>query len=78
MKTLHVLGTGCSKCKKLGEQAESAAQALGIEYRIEKITDINQIMKFGVMVTPALTVDGVVKVAGRVPDLEALKQMLAS
>jgi small redox-active disulfide protein 2 len=76
MKTLQVLGTGCPKCEKLSAQARTAAEALGIEYRIEKVTDLNEIMKFGVMMTPALAVDGVVKVSGRVPDVESLKRML--
>jgi small redox-active disulfide protein 2 len=75
-KRLQILGTGCPKCKKLAENAEAAAKALGIEYTIEKVTDINEIMKFGVMMTPALAVDGVVKVVGKVPDAEAIKAML--
>ncbi len=76
MKKLQILGTGCSKCKKLAENAEAAAKALGIEYTIEKVTDINEIMKFGVMLTPALVVDGEVKAVGRVPDAEAIRQIL--
>jgi len=77
MKKIQILGTGCPKCKKLAENAESAAQAAGVEYTIEKITDINEIMAFGVMMTPALAVDGEVKVVGKVPDPEAIKDMLA-
>ena len=77
MKKLQILGTGCPKCKKLAESAEAAAKALGIEYTIEKVTDINEIMKFGVMMTPALAVDGQVKVVGKIPDAEAIKGMLA-
>jgi small redox-active disulfide protein 2 len=77
MKKLQILGTGCPKCKKLAENAEAAAKALGIQYELVKVTDINEIMKFGVMMTPALAVDGVVKVAGKVPDVEAVKAMLA-
>ena len=76
MKTIQILGTGCPKCKKLAENAEAAAKALGIEYTIEKVTDITEIMKFGVMVTPALVVDGQVKAAGKVPDVEAIQAML--
>ena len=76
MKKLQILGTGCTKCKKLAENAEAAAKAMGIEYTLEKVTDINEIMKFGVMMTPALAVDGVVKVVGKVPDPEAIKAML--
>ena len=76
MKKLQILGTGCPKCKKLAENTEDAAKAMGIEYTIEKVTDINEIMKFGVMITPALAVDGHVKVVGKVPDAEAIKAML--
>ena len=76
MTKLQVLGTGCPKCKKLAENAEAAAKALGIDYAIEKVTDINEIMKMGVMMTPALAVDGVVKSVGKVPDAEAIKAML--
>jgi len=77
MKKIQVLGTGCPKCKKLAENADLAAQAMGIEYELEKVTDINDIMKFGVMLTPALAVDGEVKVVGKVPDPEAIEDMLA-
>ncbi|MCY2930152.1 MAG: thioredoxin family protein [Planctomycetota bacterium] len=76
MKTLQILGTGCPKCKKLAENAEAAAKAMGIEYAIEKISDLKEIMKFGIMITPALVVDGEVKVVGKVPDAEAIKAML--
>ena len=76
MKKLQILGTGCPKCKKLAENTEAAARALGIEYEIEKITDINEIMKFGVMLTPALVVDGEVKAVGKVPEPEDIKAML--
>ncbi len=77
MRLLQVLGTGCAKCQKLTQQAEAAAKSLGIEYQLEKITQIDRIMAFGVMITPALVVDGEVKVVGRVPDLEQLKSMMA-
>ena len=76
MKKLQILGTGCAKCKKLAENAEAAARAMGIEYTIEKVTDISEIMNFGVMMTPALVVDGVVVLVGKVPDPEALKLLL--
>jgi len=76
MKKLQILGTGCPKCKKLTENAEAAAQELGIEYEIEKVTDINEIMKFGVMVTPALAIDGDVKVLGKVVSPDEIKKML--
>ena len=75
-KKLQILGTGCPKCKKLAENAEAAAKALGIEYTIEKVADINEIMKFGVMMTPALAVDGEVKLVGKVPSVDEIKKML--
>jgi len=76
MKKIQILGTGCPKCKKLAECAEQAAKELGIEYELEKVTKINDIMKFGVMVTPALVVDGKLKIAGKVPAIEELKEMI--
>ena len=76
MKKLQVLGAGCPKCKKLAENAEAAAKALGIECELEKVTDINEIMKFGVMMTPALAVDGQVKVVGKVPGPDDIKPLL--
>ena len=76
MKKLQILGTGCAKCRMLTEHAEQAAQALGIEYTLEKVTDINDIIAFGVTATPALVVDGEIKVAGRVPTAESLKALL--
>ena len=77
MKRLQILGPGCPRCKMLTEHTEQAAKALGLEYTLEKVTDINDIIAFGFMTTPALVVDGEVKVAGRVPTAEAIKQLLA-
>jgi len=77
MKKIQILGTGCPKCKKLAESTEAAAKELGLEYEIEKITDITAIMGFGVMMTPALAVNGTVKVTGRVPSVAEIKKMLA-
>ncbi len=77
MRTLQILGPGCSRCANLAAATEQAAKTLGLEYQIEKVTDLNQIKTFGVMMTPALVVDGTVKVAGRVPAVEELKKMLA-
>ena len=74
---MQILGTGCPKCKKLAETTEAAAKALGIEYELVKVTDINEIMKFGVMMTPALAVDGNVKVVGKVPSVDEIKTYLA-
>ncbi|GAH72079.1 unnamed protein product [marine sediment metagenome] len=73
---IEILGTGCPKCKKLAANTEAAAKDLGIEYEIEKVTDINEIMNFGVMMTPALAVDGQVKVVGKVPSAAEIKKML--
>jgi len=78
MKTLQILGTGCPKCRKLAENAEAAARHLGISYRMEKVTDIRKIMDFGVMMTPALAVDGTVKVAGKVPSPDEIERILNS
>ena len=76
MKKLQILGTGCPKCKKLAENTEAAARESGIEYEIEKVTDINEIMKFGVMMTPALAIDGKVKVVGKVISVEEIKSLI--
>ena len=76
MKKLQILGTGCPKCKKLAEVTEAAAKELGIEHEIIKVTDINDIMDFGVMSTPALAVDGEVKITGKVPSIDAIKELI--
>lgn len=73
---IQILGTGCPKCKKVAEVAEQAVTELGVDAEIVKVTDINQIMNFGVMMTPALAVDGDVKVSGKVPSLEDVKQWI--
>lgn len=73
---IQILGTGCPKCTKLAELADQAAQSLELDYKLEKVTDINDIIAMGVMMTPALVVDGVVKIAGKVPSLEDLKLYL--
>lgn len=77
MSLLQILGTGCAKCTKLAENTEAAAREAGIEYQLEKVTDLQTIMGFGVMTTPALVVDGQVKVAGKVPSVSEIKAMLA-
>ncbi len=77
MKNIRILGSGCPKCKKLAESAEQAAKELGIEYEIEKVTELNKIMGFGVMLTPALAVDGVVKSAGKVLPPDEIKKLLS-
>lgn len=76
MKKIQVLGTGCSKCKTLLANAEAAVQALGIEAQVDKVEKIQDIMKFGVMTTPALVVDGVVKSVGKVLGADDIKVFL--
>jgi len=76
MKKMQILGPGCPKCKKLAQNVEAAANDLDIEYKIEKVTDINEIMKFGVMLTPALVINGQVKVVGKVPGVDEIKKIL--
>ena len=76
MKKLQILGTGCAKCAALVANTEAAAIQLGGEYELEKVTDLKRIMAFGVMMTPALVVDGVVKVVGKVPSPKEIKPFL--
>lgn len=76
MKHIQILGTGCPKCKMLAANAEAAVKALGIEATVEKVEKIQEIMKFAVMVTPALVVDGEVKSAGKVLSAEDIQKML--
>jgi len=76
MKTLQVLGPGCRNCTRLAENAEAAAKALGIEYTLEKVSDIEAIVKAGIMKTPGLLVDGKVIMSGRVPSVEEIKALL--
>jgi small redox-active disulfide protein 2 len=76
MKKIQILGTGCPKCTQLSKNAEIAASELGIEYEIEKVTDIHKIMEFGIMMTPALVVDGEVKVVGKVLSPNEIKKIL--
>jgi len=78
MKRIQILGTGCPKCRLLLANAEAAVQALGVEAAIEKVDKITDIMKFGVMTTPALVVDGVVKSAGKVLSAEEIGKLLGS
>lgn len=77
MIKIQILGTGCPKCKTLLANAAAAVQALGVEAQIEKVEKIADIMKFGVMTTPALVVDGVVKSAGKVLSADDITKLLA-
>jgi len=76
MTKLQVLGPGCPKCAKLAENAEAAAKALGLEYELEKVTEITDIVALGVIATPALVVDGEVKVTGKVASVDEIKGLL--
>ncbi len=73
---IQILGTGCPKCKQLAANAEAAAAELGADVEIEKVTDINKIMGFGIMMTPGLAVDGDVKSSGRVMTKDEIVSLL--
>ena len=77
MSKIQILGTGCARCKILTANAEKAVQELGLQAEIEKVTEIQDIMKFQILMTPGLVIDGKVKAAGRIPSPEEIKQMLA-
>lgn len=76
MMKIQILGTGCPKCKQLLDHAREAADALGLDYELVKVDQINDILNFGVMMTPALAVDGTVKCVGKVPTVADIKTML--
>jgi small redox-active disulfide protein 2 len=73
---IQILGTGCPKCKKLVQHAEEAVKALGLDAEIEKVTQINDILKFGIMITPAVAIDGAVKSVGKLLSVEEIKGLL--
>jgi len=73
---IEILGIGCSKCKKLHELVEEAVNELGASAEITKVTDINKIIDYGVMVTPVLVLDGDVKIAGKIPEKEEIKRWI--
>ena len=77
MKEIKVLGPGCAKCLELMKQTEQAVSELNLEYSVEKITDIDNILSYGVMMTPALVVNGEVKATGKVPSLDEIKKLIA-
>lgn len=78
MKKIQILGTGCAKCKTLTENTRKAVELAGIEAEIEKIEDIREIMKFNILMTPGLVIDGEVKSAGKVLSSEDIKKLLVS
>ena len=73
---IQILGTGCPNCKKLEEHTIKAANELNLEYKLEKVSDLNKIMDFGIIMTPGLVINGIVKSTGKVPDIEDIKEML--
>jgi small redox-active disulfide protein 2 len=77
MKEIIVLGPGCPRCDQLVKVARRAAEELGIEYHLEKLGDFREFQKYGLMMTPGLVVDGVLKVQGKVPSVDDIKTMLA-
>lgn len=77
MKKIQVLGTGCPKCKTLTAHVEQAMQELGLAGTVEKVTDLGEIMNYGVMLTPALALDGKVKSVGKVLSVQDIKSLLA-
>ncbi len=76
MKKIKILGTGCRKCQELAENAETAAKNLGIDYQLEKVTDLNDIVAHGVMMTPAIVIDDQVRASGKVLSPEDIEKML--
>ena len=74
---LQIFGSGCAKCQTLATNTEAAAQSLGIDYELEKVTDMNAIIDAGIMRTPALAVEGEIVVEGKAPSAEEIKRLLA-
>jgi small redox-active disulfide protein 2 len=77
MKLVQVLGTGCAKCAKVKEHVDAAIEQSGIDAKVEKVEDIMQITSFGVMMTPAVVIDGDVKIVGKVPSVDEIKELLS-
>lgn len=78
MKKLQVLGPGCPSCDRLADLTQQAAAEMAIEFEFEKVTDMGEILTFNVPTTPALVVDGEVRICGRVPSLVELKSMISA
>lgn len=75
---IQILGTGCPRCKTLASNADTAVKELGLEAEIEKVTGIEDILKFQILAMPGLAIDGQVKAAGRVPTIDEIKQLLGA
>ena len=76
VKHLKVLGPGCARCEQLAKSTRAAAEELELDYELEKITDLDRFIDYGLMMTPGLVVDGELKVHGQVPSIEELKELL--
>ena len=76
MKKIEILGMGCAKCNQLAERTRDAVKELGIDAEVNKVQDIETITNYGVLVTPALVVDGVVKIAGKLPKVQEIKELI--
>lgn len=77
MKQIKILGSGCARCERLADTARQAAEQLGIEYQMEKVKDLQEYPRYGLMMTPGLVIDGELKVQGKVPSVEEIKALLA-
>ena len=77
MTKIQVLGPGCQKCQVLYQHVEQAVKEMGLECELEKVTDISAIVAYGILSTPALVVNGEVKIVGRVPSAQQLKEVLS-
>jgi small redox-active disulfide protein 2 len=77
MTKIQILGSGCAKCRQLTAITEQAVQDLGLQYELEKVTDVTRYADFGVMFTPALVVDGIVKLSGKVPSFDEARRLLS-
>jgi small redox-active disulfide protein 2 len=77
MKKIQVLGPGCPKCIELAKRTDEAAKAAGVDYELEKVSDLKEIMSFGILMTPALVVDGQVKVVGQLPSVDEIKKLIS-
>ncbi len=75
-RMLTIFGAGCGNCRLLAEKAETAARELGPDYEVEKVENLNAIVSMGIMTTPALAIDGEVKLVGRVPSVAELKELM--
>jgi small redox-active disulfide protein 2 len=76
MKKIEILGMGCPKCTQLAERTKDAVKELGIDAEVSKVQDIKTITNYGVLVTPALVVDGVVKIAGKLLKVQEIKELI--